>query len=36
MSPTRPTAFPDLNAVLDAFVAGVRAVLEENFCGAYL
>jgi hypothetical protein len=36
MSPTRPTAFPDLNAVLDDFVAGVRAILEENFCGAYL
>jgi hypothetical protein len=36
MSPTRPTAFPDLNAVLDDFVAGVKAILEENFCGAYL
>ena len=34
MSP--PTAFPDLNAVLDEFVASVRDVLADNFCGAYL
>jgi hypothetical protein len=31
-----PTAFPDLNAVLSELVGGVRSVLDENFCGAYL
>src|SRR5256714_4576772 len=31
-----PTKFPDLNAVLEEFVASVRAILAENFCGAYL
>ena len=36
MSEARPTAFPDLNAVLDEFVAGIRTILGENFCGAYL
>ena len=36
MSSTRPTAFPDLNALLDDLVAGVQAILGENFCGAYL
>src|SRR2546423_1205018 len=33
---TEPTKFPDLNAVLEEFVASVRAILAENFCGAYL
>ena len=28
-----PTAFPELNAVLDELVAGVTAILAENFCG---
>jgi len=31
-----PTSYPELNAVLAEFVAGVRAILDENFCGAYL
>jgi predicted nucleotidyltransferase len=31
-----PTPFPELNAVLTDFVASVRAILAENFCGAYL
>jgi RimJ/RimL family protein N-acetyltransferase/predicted nucleotidyltransferase len=31
-----PTLFPDLNAVLDEFVASVRAILGKNLCGAYL
>jgi RimJ/RimL family protein N-acetyltransferase/predicted nucleotidyltransferase len=31
-----PTLFPELNAVLDEFVASARAVLGENFHGAYL
>lgn len=31
-----PTVYPELNALLDEFVAGVRAILAENFCGAYL
>jgi RimJ/RimL family protein N-acetyltransferase len=34
MSP--PTAYPELNALLDDLVASVRASLAENFCGAYL
>jgi hypothetical protein len=34
--PGGPTQFPDLNDVLDAFVAQVRAILGANFCGAYL
>lgn len=28
--------YPELNAVLDELVASVRAILAENFCGAYL
>ena len=31
-----PTAFPELNDVLDDLVAGATAILGENFCGAYL
>jgi predicted nucleotidyltransferase len=31
-----PTVYPELNAVLDEFVVGVREVLGENLCGAYL
>ena len=31
-----PTAFPELNAVLDRLVAGVAGILAENFSGAYL
>ncbi len=33
---SEPTLFPALNAVLDELVAGARAVLVGNFCGAYL
>jgi RimJ/RimL family protein N-acetyltransferase/predicted nucleotidyltransferase len=33
---SEPTLFPDLNAVLDEFVASVRAILGKNLCGAYL
>jgi len=36
LSGAPPTAFPELNAVLDEFVADVRKILGENFCGAYL
>src|SRR5437868_4750819 len=31
-----PTAFPELNRVLADLVEGVRAILGDNFCGAYL
>jgi predicted nucleotidyltransferase len=31
-----PTAYHDLNAVLEDFVATVQQILGENFCGAYL
>jgi predicted nucleotidyltransferase len=31
-----PTAFPDLNALLDEFVMSVRHTLGKNFVGAYL
>jgi hypothetical protein len=31
-----PTIYPELNAVLDDFVADTRAILGDNFCGAYL
>jgi hypothetical protein len=31
-----PTPVPELNAVLEALVAGVRPILGENFVGAYL
>jgi predicted nucleotidyltransferase len=31
-----PTVYPELNAVLGELVSGVRAILAENFCGAYL
>ena len=31
-----PTRFPELNAVLDELVSSVRAILGDNFCGAYL
>ena len=31
-----PTAYPGLNAVLDELVSSVRAILRDNFCGAYL
>lgn len=30
------TPFPELDEVLEAFVAGVRGVLAENLCGIYL
>jgi predicted nucleotidyltransferase len=33
---TPPTAFPELNAVLDEFVASVEAILGENLFGVYL
>lgn len=33
---TEPTLFADLNAVLGELLASVRAILGENFCGAYL
>jgi predicted nucleotidyltransferase len=32
----RPTAYPELNAVLRELVSSVRAILGESFCGAYL
>lgn len=31
-----PTVYPDLNALLDDFVASVQTILDENLCGAYL
>jgi predicted nucleotidyltransferase len=31
-----PTAYPDLNAVLEELVSSVRAILGDNFCAAYL
>lgn len=31
-----PTAFPELNSVLDELVASARSILGANFCGAYL
>ncbi len=31
-----PTAYADLNALLEELVASTRAVLGDNFCGAYL
>jgi RimJ/RimL family protein N-acetyltransferase/predicted nucleotidyltransferase len=31
-----PTLYPELNAVLDELVGSMRAILGENFCGAYL
>ena len=31
-----PTPYPDLNGVLDAFVASVPEALGDNFCGVYL
>jgi len=31
-----PTAFPDLNDVLEQFLESAHAILVENFCGAYL
>src|SRR5205085_11504228 len=31
-----PTRFPDLNRVLADLVTGARAILGDNFCGAYL
>jgi hypothetical protein len=34
--PTAPTAFPELNRVLDEVVARVTSILGENFVGAYL
>jgi len=33
---TRPTVYPELNRLLEELVAGARAVLSDNFCGAYL
>ena len=30
------TVYPELNAVLDEFLSSVRAILSDNFCGAYL
>jgi predicted nucleotidyltransferase len=31
-----PTIYPDLNAVLSELVTTTRAILGDNFCGAYL
>jgi RimJ/RimL family protein N-acetyltransferase len=31
-----PTLYPELNGVLDELVTSVRAILGEDFCGAYL
>jgi len=31
-----PTPFDDLNHILGDLVASIQAILEENFCGAYL
>ena len=31
-----PTVYPELNVVLEELVSSVRAVLGDNFCGAYL
>src|SRR6266516_6006391 len=31
-----PTAFPELNCVLADLAEGARAILGDNFCGAYL
>ena len=31
-----PTPYPELNDVLRELVAGVREILADNFCGAYL
>lgn len=31
-----PTPYPELNDVLQDLVGGVREILAENFCGAYL
>jgi predicted nucleotidyltransferase len=31
-----PTPFPELNALLDEFVADAHAILSDNFCSAYL
>ncbi len=36
MSKTFPTPYPELNSVLQDFVDSVRAVLSNNFVGAYL
>lgn len=36
MKPDPPTPFPDLNAVLAEWVAGLRVALADNLCGAYL
>ncbi len=33
---TRPTPYPELNAVLDEFAAGLQKVLAERFTAAYL
>jgi hypothetical protein len=35
-SADRPTPYPELNAVLDALVAGVRGALGDRLVGAYL
>jgi hypothetical protein len=35
-SPSAPTAFPELNGLLDEVLARVKAILGENFVGAYL
>jgi len=31
-----PTSYPDLNVLLEELVSSVRAILGDNFCGAYL
>jgi predicted nucleotidyltransferase len=31
-----PTRFPELNDVLRELVEGIRGILGESFCGAYL
>src|SRR6266516_1245932 len=34
--PRSVTGYPELDAVLRELVAGVREILADNFCGAYL
>jgi hypothetical protein len=36
MNTKRPTPDPELNAVLQELVTGIRAVLGDNFIAAYL
>ena len=36
MAPKGPTAYEDLNGVLEQLVAGVRKILGDDLCGVYL